>query len=624
MQKNHTYDGRKYVVILTAVFIVLVYIIRLFYLQIASNDYKRNADSNAFLERKLYPARGNIYDRHGDLIVFNQPTYDILFVPLEIGGMDTLDFCATIGISKEDFDKRMSRVKNRRYNPGYSAYTQQTFMTQVSPEEAARLQEKLFKFNGFYIQRRTMRQYTHDVAAHILGDIGEISPAQLEADTARYYVAGDYVGKQGVEKEYEEALRGVKGVEILLRDAKGRIQGRYMDGTCDVAAVPGKNITLGLDLKLQQLGEKLLQGKMGSIVAIEPATGEILCLVSSPTYSPTLLVGRQRGQNHAKLQKDPAKPLFNRAIMAAYPPGSTFKPVQGLVMLQEGIITPETTFPCYNGFVIPGMRVGCHAHPSPLKYQDALSTSCNSFFCWGLWRMLENKKYGGIKNAITVWKDYMVAMGFGYKLGVDLPGEKRGLIPNYEYYSKALGKRWRALNVISIAIGQGEILATPLQIANEAATIANRGRFITPHVVKSVEGEKKDERFTQWRYTGIDKEYYDIAVRGMRGAVVGSAYGATCRRANIPGIEVCGKTGTAQNRGTDHSIFMGFAPMDNSRIAIAVYVENGGFGATWAVPIGALMIEQYVNGSIAPERSYLIDEISNTNLMPYEFRIQKK
>lgn len=621
---NKIYRSRAFVIGGIAVFIIVIYIIRLFSLQILNNDYKRYADSNAFLKRTLYPARGNIYDRNGNLLVYNQPTYDVLFIPKEVENLDTLELCRVLNISSEELHIRMERIKNRKYNPGYSYYTHQQLLSQLSPMEAADLQEKLFRFPGFYIQKRTIRQYTSPNAAHVLGDVGEISAVELKKDTSGYYVMGDYIGKQGIERFYENELRGIKGVEILLRDSRGRIQGRYMDGAYDAAPVPGHNITLGLDVELQKLGEKLMHGKMGSIVAIEPSSGEILCLVSSPSYDPSMMVGRDRGNNHYKLEQDPTKPLFNRAIMAAYPPGSTFKPAQGLIFLQEGITTSETVFPCYSGFVIPGMRLGCHSHPSPINFQNSLSTSCNAYYCWGLWRMFESDRYKSMEEAVTVWKDYMVAMGFGYKLGVDLPGEKRGLIPNFQYYSKFLGPRWRALNVISIAIGQGEILATPIQIANEAATIANRGRYIIPHVVKKIENGNLPDKFLEWKYTGIDEQYYELAVKGMRGAVVGSAYGGTCQRANIPGLEICGKTGTAQNRGRDHSIFMGFAPMDNPKIAISVYVENGGFGATWAVPIGALIIEKYLTDTIAPERSYLIDQISNTNLIPYEFRLQER
>lgn len=618
MAKDYNLEKRKYVLGGIAVGIVLLYLVRLLFLQILTDDYKKNADSNAFLNKIQYPSRGMMYDRKGKLLVYNQPAYDVTVVLKEVENLDTLELCQTLNITKEYFNKRIHDIQDRSINPGYSRYTHQIFMTQLTAEESGILQEKLFKFSGFYVQRRTIRQYNYNAAALALGDIGEVSMRDIENDD--YYLRGDYIGKQGVERSYEEQLRGQKGVEILLRDAHGRIKGKYLDGKLDKIPVPGKNLTLGLDIELQMLAEKLMQGKMGSVVAVEPETGEILCLVSSPTYNPALMVGRQRGANHRKLEENPQKPLFNRALMASYPPGSTFKPAQGLTFLQEGIIQPSTTFPCYHGFVVRGLRVGCHSHPSPLSLVSALSTSCNSYFCWGLWRMLENQKYSSIDKAMTVWKDHMVSMGFGYKLGVDLSGEKRGLIPNAKFYDKIYGHgHWRGLTVIHTAIGQGEVLLTPIQMANFAATIGNRGHFITPHIVKKIQGELLDSLYRFPRRTNIDPRYYEYIVQGMRGAVVGTAYGGTCRAANLPDIEVCGKTGTAQNRGKDHSIFMGFAPMNKPKIAISVYVENGGFGATWAVPIGALLIEKYLKGAVAPERAYKIDEISNTNLIPYGF-----
>ena len=387
--------------------------------------------------------------------------------------------------------------------------------------------------------------------------------------------------------------------------------GRKTTSGGDQTPTPGKDLTLGLDIKLQMLGERLMQNKIGSIVAIEPETGEILCMVSSPTFDPRVMIGRQRGKNHLELERNPQKPLLNRAIMGAYPPGSTFKTAQGLTFLQEGVIQANTLFPCSHGFVHAGLRVGCHAHPAPLPLIPAIATSCNSYFCWGLYRMMGMKKYGKVQNAMTVWKDHMVSMGFGYKLGVDLPGEKRGLIPNAQFYDKAYRGSWNGLTVISIAIGQGEVLLTPLQIANLGATIANRGYFVTPHIVKEVEGESLDSLYSARRYTDVDKAYYDIIVEGMRNAVLGG----TCRAANIPGIEVCGKTGTAQNRGHDHSVFMGFAPMDKPKIAIAVYVENGGFGAVYGVPIGALMMEQYLNGELSESSKIKAEEFSNRTIM---------
>lgn len=604
MPKDYKLEKRKYVIGGAAIFIVLVYLVRLLDLQIMTDEYKKYADNNAFLNKVQYPSRGAIYDRNGKLLVFNQPAYDITFVPREVTRLDTADFCQTLNITREQFDRLMEDVKNRRKNPGYSRYTQQVFMTQLSAEECGVFQEKLFKFPGFGIQRRTIRQYTYNAAGHALGDIGEVSRRDIEKDD--YYRSGDYIGKQGIEKSYEKYLRGEKGVEILLRDAHGRIQGHYMDGQLDRPSVPGKNLKLGLDIDLQMLGERLMQNKIGSIVAIEPKTGEILCMVSSPTFDPHLLIGRQRGKNHIALQKDPRKPLLNRAIQGTYPPGSTFKTAQAVTFLQEGIISKDSpAYPCSHGFIHRGLRVGCHGHASPLTLVPAIATSCNAYFCWGLYDMFgDRQKYDSPQDAITVWKDHMVAQGFGYQLGTDLPSEQRGLIPNAKFYDNAYRGSWNGLTVISIAIGQGEILATPLQIANLGATIANRGWFITPHIVKDIEDNALDSLYTTRRYTGIDSQYYEWVAEGMRAAVTGSTGSGTCRMVGmmLPDVEACGKTGTAQNpHGKDHSVFMGFAPLDDPQIAIVVYVENGGWGATYGVPIGAMMMDQYLHGHLSPE-----------------------
>ena len=596
MKRDFNLEKRKYILGGSVVLVVLIYLIRLFSLQIMSEDYKKNADSNAFLNKVQYPSRGVMYDRNDKLLVYNQPAYDVTLVMNEIENLDTLDLCKTLNITVDYFKRRISEMKDRRSNPGYSRYTPQVFMTQLSAEECGVFQEKLFKFPGFYIQRRIIRQYTYNAAAHVLGDIAEVSKKDIAEDD--YYVRGDFIGKQGVERSYEKVLRGEKGVEVLLRDARGRIQGRYMNGELDRTPVAGKNLKLGIDIELQLLAERLLEGKIGSVVAIEPSTGEILCMASAPTFDPRLMVGRQRGKNHLDLARDSWKPLLNRSIMGQFPPGSTFKTTQGLTFLEEGIITPETAYSCYGGFVHSGLRVGCHAHPAPLPLVPAIATSCNGYFCWGLYHMIgARKKYGSVQNAMSTWRDYMVSMGFGYPLGVDLPGEKRGMIPNDKYYDKNYRGSWNGLTIISIAIGQGEVTATPLQIANLGATIANRGYFITPHVVKEIEDGEMEPQFSKKRFTKVRKEHYETVVQGMRAAVTGG----TCRAANIPGLDVCGKTGTAQNRGKDHSAFMGFAPMDNPQIAVAVYVENGGWGATYGVPIGALIMEKYLKGSLSPE-----------------------
>ena len=594
--KDNGLAYRRFVIAGVAILIVIVYTIRLFMLQITSDDYKKSADSNAFLKKIEYPSRGAILDRTGKLMVYNQPAYDIMVVMNEIKGrLDTLEFCQTLGITRQEFDRRMATIKDRNRNPGYSRFTQQIFMSQLSDKDFSIFQEKMFRFPGFYVQKRSVRQYQYAMGAHVLGDVAEVSPADIEEDD--YYQPGDYIGKLGIERSYEKQLRGVKGIQILLRDAHGRVQGRYRNGEFDQRAQPGKNLTLGIDAKLQALGERLMEGKIGSIVAIEPSTGEVLCMVSSPSYDPRLMVGRQRSKNHRLLSQDVWKPLLNRSIMGLYPPGSTFKTSQGLTFLSEGIITPTTPYPCGHGFNFKGLHVGCHGHAAPLPLVPALSTSCNGFFCWGLYHMINTNisKYGTVQNAMNTWRDYMVSMGFGYKLGIDLPGEKRGLIPNAQFYDKAYKGSWNGLTVISIAIGQGEVLLTPLQIANLGATIANRGYYYVPHVVKKVQGEPLDTTFTRRHYTKADKSAYEYVVQGMRS----SALGGTCHELARYDFEACGKTGTAQNKGHDHSVFMGLAPMNNPQIAVAVYVENGGWGATYGVPIGGLLMEQYIHGKLS-------------------------
>ena len=580
-----------------AVAIVLIYIVRLFTLQLLSDDYKKNADSNAFLKKIEYPSRGVITDRHGKLMVYNQPAYDIMVVMNEAKDrIDTLELCEALGITKEDFITRMDNIKDRNKNPGYSRFTQQLFMSQLSDKEFSVFQEKIFRFPGFYVQRRSIRQYMYPYAAHVLGDVGEVSEGDIEDDD--YYQLGDYIGKLGVEKSYEKQLRGEKGVQILLRDAHGRIQGKYQNGKYDKKPVPGKDLTLSIDLKLQALGERMLEGKIGAIVAIEPSTGEVLSMVSSPSYDPRMMVGRLRGKNHTKLSRNVWKPLLNRAIMGQYPPGSTFKTTQALTYLSEGIINPGTTFPCHHGFSYRGLHVGCHGHASPLALTEALSTSCNGYFCWGLYYMIGNRrKYHTVQDAMNTWRDYMVSMGFGYKLGIDLPGEKRGLIPNADYYDRAYKGSWNGLTIISISIGQGEVNLTPLQIANLGATIANRGYYYVPHVVRKVQGEPLDTLYTRKHYTMAKRKAYNVVVAGMRS----SAIKGTCKYLGHSNIVMCGKTGTAQNRGQDHSVFMGFAPMNNPKIALAVYVENGGFGADFAVPIARVLMEQYINGKLSPD-----------------------
>lgn len=591
---------------IAALIIVVIYVLRLFSLQLLSDDYRARADSNALMRRIQFPARGAITDRTGKLLVYNQPAYDIMVVMQEQDGVDTLGLCRSLGITREWYIKRMDEIKHTK---GYSPYTQQVFMNQLSMEEFSNFQEKLFHFRGFYIQKRSIRQYSYPYAAHLLGDVGEVNQADIDADD--YYRSGDYIGTQGVERSYERQLRGIKGSEILIRDVHGRIKGRYQEGRFDQKPIPGKNLTLSIDLELQKLGERLMQNKLGAIVAIEPSTGEILCMVTSPTFDPRSLVGRQRGKRHKELSRDPMKPLLNRAIMGTFPPGSTFKTSQALTFLQEGIITPQTAYSCYRGFHYGRLKVGCHIHGSPLPLIPAIATSCNAYFCWGLYHMFNNRvKYQSTQEAMTTWKDYMVSMGFGYRLGVDLPSEARGMIPNADYYDEHYRGSWNALTVIHIAIGQAEVTLTPLQIANLGATIANRGWFITPHIVKEVQDDTLASVYSKKRYTKVSRTNYETVVDGMARAVTSG----TCRGAASSQYVVCGKTGTAENRGYDHSAFMGFAPRDNPKIAIAVYVENGGYGAHYGVPIGALMMEQYINGHLSPASEKKAEVFANRRI----------
>lgn len=606
MSDEPNYINRKYILGGIAVAVVIIYLIRLFSLQLMSDDYKKNADSNAFRKEIQYPSRGLILDRKGRLLVYNESSYNIMVVMNDQRGIDTLDFCQTVGITKDFYIKRMDEIKSKI---SYSRYTPQLFMSQIPAEEFSVFREKLFRFKGFSVEKRSVRHYTTGLGAHLLGDVGEVNDKDIANDD--YYQSGDFIGKLGVERSYEKELRGEKGMRIMLRDVHGRTQGHYQNGKYDKAPVPGKDVTLSIDLDLQALAERLLEGKLGAIVAIEPSTGQILCMASSPTYDPRLTVGRNRGKYHQQLSRDPMRPLLNRAIMGTYPPGSTFKITQALMGLQEGSITPEIAFPCHHGFNYKGLHLGCHGHASPINLVPAIGTSCNAYFCWNLYRMFSNKrKYGSVQNAMNCWKDHMVDMGFGYKLGIDLPGESRGMIPNANYYDDHYRKSWNALTVISISIGQGEVTATPLQIANLAATVANRGHYYVPHIVRSIRGGQIDSLYTHPHHTTINPRWYNYAVAGMRKAVLSG----TCHAANIPGIEVCGKTGTAQNRGHDHSAFMGFAPMTSPRIAVVAYIENGGFGAVYGVLIGALIMEQYLNGSLSPSSEKKAQVIQNRHI----------
>ncbi|MBQ0057632.1 MAG: penicillin-binding protein 2 [Bacteroidales bacterium] len=626
MQHDFKLERRKYVIGALVVVIILIYIVRLFSLQVLEDKYKDMARDNAFYNRTIYPARGIIYDRQGRELVYNQPAHDLMVTMRSVKNLDTLAFCQMMGMTRERFNQRMTEIKDRSRNPGYSSYTPQTFATQILGDEYARISESLHRFDGFDTSKRTIRQYKYAIAPHILGNIREVSPKELKADKDNYYRRGDFVGDMGVEKTYEKFLRGKKGKELLLRDAHGRIKGHYENGKYDVAPVPGNDITLTIDAELQAYAESLMGNKIGALVAIEPKTGEILAMVSSPTFDPRLLVGNQRGKNYNALVANPYRPLYDRAVSASYPPGSTFKPTQGLIGLQDGAITPNTVLNCNHGFRFGNFKMGCHDGVASWTIVPAIATSCNGYFGWCLVKILENKKYATVQDAFEQWKNYMVSMGYGYKLGVDIPGETRGFIPNRAYYSKAFRTdKWKPINIISISIGQGEILATPLQIANLAATIANRGYYYIPHVIKHIAGyEQIPDTFLQPHRTMVDSVNYEWVVQGMRQAAVN---GTVWRAGNMDaeGIELCGKTGTAQNpHGKDHSVFMGFAPMDDPKIAVCCFVENGGFGAVYGVPIGTLVIEKYINGEISDRRKWQEQNMLNASTMQNMGAYKKK
>ena len=608
---------RKYVIGGIFTLIVVIYIARLFSLQVLNNTYKESAESNAILKKTVYPFRGLIYDRNNKLIVFNKPGYDMLVTLREVHDLDTAEFCKDLGITKEYFLKRIAQIKDRRTNPGYSSFTPQVFMSYLTEAEYGLLQEKMYRYPGFYIQSQFLRQYLMPYGAHALGSIGEVNQKDIEEDP--YYSRGDYSGRSGVEKMYEKFLRGQKGYSFFLRDSKGRVKSKYENGEQDIPAVSGKNITISLDMDLQAYGEQLMNNKIGSIVAIEPSSGEILALVSSPGFDPSLLVGRERSKNYNDLMNNKYIPLFDRPLMATYPPGSTFKLVNALIFQQEGIINRNTFYPCHQGYHAGRFKLGCHSHASPLNLVESIQNSCNAYYCYGLRAMLDNPKYDNIHQAFEVWKNHVVSFGFGYTLDVDYPNEKRGFIPNDAFYNKVYGKNgWKSLTVVSISIGQGEILATPIQLANFASIMANRGYYYTPHIIKSIQDTVIDEKYTTKHYTTIDEKYFEPVVEGMYLAVNGS-WGSTARIAKLDSIEVCGKTGTAQNpHGKDHSLFICFAPKDNPKIAIAICVENSGFGATFAAPMASLMVEKYLKGYIPDNRKWIEERMLNTNLITSE------
>lgn len=600
---------KKQVLLVIFFVIAIVYVLRLAVMQLFDDTYLRSAQENVLQEQTIYPARGLIYDRTGELLVYNDAIYDLIVIPDQVKDLDTNDFCTVLGITKEDFLNRFEKIKR---GVGYAPWRPAVFEKQLNIPTYAAFQEKLFNFRGFQVEVRTDRKYQHSNAAHIMGYIGEVTDRDIEK-SGGYYRMGDLKGISGVERSYEEVLRGRKGVRYVLVDSKSRTQGRYKNGMYDTPAVAGQNITLTIDQKLQELGEQLMQNKVGSIVAIEPSTGEILALISMPTYDPNLFVGRQRGNNYMKLLRDPMKPLFNRPLAAPYPPGSIFKVIMGLVGQQEGVLNPNTTYGCYGGYHMGGLTVGCHPHSSPLQLRGAVAVSCNAYFCHVYRSVIDNLMYPNSEAAYKKWYEHISSFGIGRKLGVDLFGEGSGFLPPSTYYDKVYGRfRWKSSTTISLAIGQGELGITPLQMANATSIVANRGYYVTPHVVKRIDGKPNpNAEYNKRHWASVDTPFYNIIIEGMQDVVErGTGYVA-----KIPGIEICGKTGTAQNpHGKDHSVFFAFAPKNKPKIAIAVFVENAGFGATWAAPIASLLIEQYLTGK-HDTRKYLLERMLKGNLI---------
>jgi penicillin-binding protein 2 len=584
---NRNLARRQYVVIGIFVVVGVVYLLKLFSLQVLDKSLKQSADNNVLRFVTQYPARGKVFDRNGELLVYNEAVYDLMVVPGQVKDIDTLEFCRLLGLEPEVFTERL--VKARKY----SRVKASIFMSQIPKEDYAHIGEILYRYPGFYFQTRTLRHYPMAIAAHTLGDIGEVDQAQLERDP--YYKMGDYVGKSGIEKYYEKELRGKKGLKVVMVDVHNREKGSYLDGLLDTLPSPGKDLYLGLDAELQAYGEKLMHGKIGSIVAIEPKTGQILAFVSSPSYDPNLLVGRARGTNFAALLNDPDKPLINRAVSGTYPPGSTFKMVNGLIALQSGSITPATRFHC-NG---PGTTpIKCtHHHGGSPDLANAIENSCNPYFYEAFKTTINNPKFGNIKKGFEYWRDMTWKLGLGHKFDTDIPSELAGNIPTREFYDKIYRGSWNSVTIRSLGIGQGEILLTPLQLANIAATIANEGYYYPPHLIRAFgDSTAIPEKMTTRIETGIERRHFKVIKAGMQSVFEGSH--GTARSSKIPGITAGGKTGTAQNpHGDNHSIFIAFAPVEDPQIALSIIIENGGYGSTWAAPIASLMMEKYIRGS---------------------------
>ena len=589
-----------------------ILIAKIFYIQIIDDRYKIDASNNSMVYDIIYPTRGVIYDRNGKIIVGNKVAYDILVTPKEVTEFDTLLLASVLEVEPDFIRSKMAEYRKNRRRIGYQSVI---MMKQLSAEKYMKFSEIQYKFPGFRGQVRSIRDYPFNAGGNLLGYVSEVDQAYISRHPGEYR-PGDYAGKTGLEAAREADLKGEKGYHIYLRNSHNQIQTRYKDGEMDKEAIPGKDIVTTIDADLQQYGQLLMQNKVGSLVAIEPSTGEILTMVSSPGIDIEMLA--DIGKHYKEIVSDPHKPMFNRAVQAPYPPGSVFKLVNGLIGLEEGVLKPEYTYPCNKGYYFGKHKLGCHAHRSPLDLEDAIMMSCNGYFCYVMRNILENRKYGSQAEALDKWHDYVSSFGFGHKLGSDFPAELGGTIPTSNYYNKIYGKGgWKFTTVISISIGQGEIGVTPLQIANMCATVANRGYYYIPHIVKDSDSLRIDDKFREKQYTMVDTTNFKKVIKGMWKAVnSGFGSGGTASIAAVEGLDICGKTGTAQNpRGADNSVFICFAPMDNPKIAVAAYVENAGFGATWSAPIASLLVEKYLTGQISDKRKPLEERMLNGDLM---------
>lgn len=605
-------EGRGKSLVIGLLVVASIILGKLFYIQIIDDKYKINASNNSMVYDIIYPTRGIIYDRNDKIIVSNKVTYDILVTPSEVKQFDTLMLAGALNVTPDFIRDKMKEYARNRRRIGYQSVV---MLKQIKPETYMRFAELQYNFPGFRGQARNIRDYPVNAGGNLLGYVSEVDANYIERHPGEYR-PGDYAGKTGIEAAREMELRGEKGYHIYLRNSRNQIEQRYKDGEMDKEAVPGHDIHTTIDADLQQYGQDLMKNKVGSLVAIEPKTGEILTLVSSPGVDVSMLA--DIGQHYDEIIKNPHKPMFNRAVQAPYPPGSVFKLVNGLIGLQEGTLTTEMAYPCSQGYHFGNRKLGCHVHKSPLTLEEAIMMSCNGYFCYVLRNILENKKYRDIGEALDKWNEYVQSFGFGHKLGTDFPAELGGTLPTSKTYNKIYGKGgWKFTTIISISIGQGEVGATPMQIANLAATVANRGWYKIPHIVKASEGVEIDPKYYERQYTMVDTTNFKKVTQGMWRAVnSGFGSGGTASIAAVPGLDICGKTGTAQNpRGADNSVFICFAPKDDPKIAVAAYIENAGFGATWAAPIASLLVEKYLNGEISDKRRPLEDRVLQGNLM---------